>query len=341
MWLWQQNTQCNKNFLLTERQQFFGQLCFFVFIVHLIVLMIAIFFSMSHGEKKERFEISVQKRAAVYVLTPYKRQAQLSKNRKSKSSAASLKNSKVISYDQYQTLQKLKQGKKTVPKRELKVTKKESKSRKSMHNKKEKKEAKSAVNAGEKSLHSGQQCSDTKAQISIVSIEAIDLSQKKNDKPISVKKNTLEEKKQELKEKIDLIKKDQIQEKKPEVVIAQEHEVVELNTLESQEQILQSENDAIDLDEVVFVESEQLDNLTVQSKIQQMVQQHFKSPVGMNKNVTCELVVLVGAYGKSEKVSVVKSSGVPVYDVSARAMLLSIEFPKEVWNKTITIALGQ
>ena len=123
-------------------------------------------------------------------------------------------------------------------------------------------------------------------------------------------------------------------EKKAEATVAKQ-------VVQKPEEKIEQKTQEIDVDNATFVGYEQLESLTIQYRIQKSVQQHFKPPVGVSKSASCELSVQVNKQGKAQQVTMSKSSGIMVYDVSARGAIRHIEFPKEVWNKTITIVLGQ
>lgn len=97
----------------------------------------------------------------------------------------------------------------------------------------------------------------------------------------------------------------------------------------------------LDLDNVTFVGYKDLDHVMIQETIAHVVQQYFKPPAGIDSNVSVELRVQVGDQGKVSKVDVVRSSGIVVYDSSARAAVYKSALPKEVWNKAVSIVLGQ
>lgn len=125
--------------------------------------------------------------------------------------------------------------------------------------------------------------------------------------------------------------------KQEEKVEAKEVEAKKVEPVKSQE----SKEQKIDVDDVEFIGYEQLDTLAVQHKIQQHVQEYFTPPVGMQEGTCSELTVSITGQGKVSKAVLVKSSGSLVYDNAARTAIYKTVFPKEVWNKTITIVLGQ
>ncbi len=121
---------------------------------------------------------------------------------------------------------------------------------------------------------------------------------------------------------------------------SKKEEVVKKELVEEKaaEEVLQNQ---MNLQDVEFVGYEQLDSLMIERLIQQAVQTFFKPPVGIAKDISCEVLVDVSKDGRASLAKVVRSSGIVAYDTSARAALYKTEFPKEVWNKTISIVLGQ
>ncbi len=96
----------------------------------------------------------------------------------------------------------------------------------------------------------------------------------------------------------------------------------------------------IDLENVVFLGQEQFDNSVVASKLKQAVEKCWNPPVGIKAGTSCQMRVHVGAQGKADDVKVLHSSKILMYDLPARKALFAMQYPKEVWNKTIMIALG-
>lgn len=101
------------------------------------------------------------------------------------------------------------------------------------------------------------------------------------------------------------------------------------------------DDDYIDLDNISFVGSHDLEMMQIKEQIQGEIVKYYKPPVGISKKAVCELTVVVGVGGKAERVTVKKSSGSVANDICARAALLKVKFPKEVIGKEIIVALGQ
>lgn len=332
MWPWLQNEHFKKNALLTERQQFLGQLCLFTLVAHLMILGIAIFFS-GMTRHKDRFVVSTQKRSTVYVLTPYKKQARQSNVRGS--TISSSKASKVINYQTYQQLQKQKKS-------GLKIKKKTKQSKSLISAQKMKKKiAEKKVGAVIKKKNQ-EQAALAKPKLAMVNVdvvETIDSAKKKPSKKHIPEKVPVEKTVPEIEPKVEALKSEPVVEQVSKDLSDPIKKEAKLAETDGEE--IEQELEDIDLDDVTFIDSERWDSLDVQHKIQQKVQENFKSPIGIGKEVSCECTVLIGQTGKSSKVTMVKSSGIRVYDISVRAMLVTVDFPKEVWNRTITVVVGQ
>ncbi|MGZ6250684.1 MAG: hypothetical protein ACXWL2_01520 [Candidatus Chromulinivorax sp.] len=101
------------------------------------------------------------------------------------------------------------------------------------------------------------------------------------------------------------------------------------------------EQEVIDLSNVVFVGSQDLEMMQIKEQIELQLIKFYKPPVGIKKDAVCELSVTIGKSGKAEKVMVKKSSGSIANDLCAKAAALKAIYPKQVCGKEIIIALGQ
>lgn len=102
-----------------------------------------------------------------------------------------------------------------------------------------------------------------------------------------------------------------------------------------------SEEEDLDLENISFVGSLDLEMIQIKEQIQAEIAKYYKPPVGISKKAVCDLSIIVGAVGKADRVVVKKTSGSIANDICARAALLKVTFPKEVIGKEIIIALGQ
>ena len=347
MWPWLQNEHFKKSFSLTQRQKFLWQLCLLAFCGHIVIIII---FTISyHGyHEHEKFVISSKNYKTVYVLSPLNKK--IKSARSNLNQKQSIKASRIIDYQTYQYLKNKKNGKTFVEKSKHKKISKTIAAKKSILPIKKIQIAKKLI----ETKNNFKSIKEPKAKLinKQIAKEKI-ITQKKPDvvkldkkKEVPTKIITIEQSitPEQLPKNKSEIKKEIIEEIKPEIVdINESKPVVEESeqktdlTFEEQQDI----PDDIDIDNATFIGYQQIDSLAVKNKIQQEIQQNFKAPIGIKKNVSCELTVFISDKGKSKTVTITKSSGILIYDSSARAMLRKIEFPQEVWNKTITIALGQ
>jgi hypothetical protein len=82
-------------------------------------------------------------------------------------------------------------------------------------------------------------------------------------------------------------------------------------------------------------------SLRIYQAIQSEVSRFWNPPIGLSKDLECEIKASVDNEGKIYKVYVEKSSGVLVYDMSARMAFVKVEMPKEVYGKDIILNFKQ
>lgn len=302
----------------SERQRFFQEILLFVFAVHVVLLcgmMIISFLS----KKQEKYTISLHQAGATYVLMPFQKHVTTEKNKKSKSlvhEKMAHKKSQLINYDAYQQ----------------KVSKKQ----------KNKKTALSK--AVEKSTTQAVPLPLTPQKTSLGSTRLIDKKSVASLKKKVSAKNKNKIKMVEQPTVVPQIDTQSLQvEKEEKNAMAHQSEIVvepsAKNELQTDD-VKSDQTENLIQDDVIFIGYEQLDECVVGSKIQQVIQQNWTVPVGIQSGLSCHMKVAVSAQGFAQTVTIEKGSGVFVYDNSARSTLLNIEYPREVYNKTISIVLG-
>lgn len=112
---------------------------------------------------------------------------------------------------------------------------------------------------------------------------------------------------------------------------AQEPEKKELAAAESVEQS----------DEVIVVNKETYAALQIASDLQQAVLEHWRPPAGLYTRAACEVKVVVDGAGHAHDVTVIKKSGVPVYDMAARQALRATTYPRAVWKRTLIVHFNE
>jgi len=288
----------------SERQRFLQEIVLFVFAAHvaLIVVMIGASFFAGKGQK---YTISLHQSGATYVLMPLQKHVAPSKvTSKSVATSRARKKSKVVDYDTYQ------------------------------HRKKSKKRSVARL--------------QQKSTATIASVKIQPLSKKSRATATMVDKKPTVRKKN----KIKVVEQAVTESVEPEVLDTKNVEtlastdpvpvqVTEALETSKDESLDQADNgETFDEDNVIFVGYEQLDECVIGSKIQTAIQQCWTVPIGIGAGVSCQMRVVVSDQGNAQSVAIDKGSGIFVYDSSARRALLQVEYPKEVWNKTITIVLG-
>ena len=121
----------------------------------------------------------------------------------------------------------------------------------------------------------------------------------------------------------------------------------EIVNQESEPEVIQENNSKIvdqqkdvlpllDMNDVTFVGVQDLEHLQVQQLVAGQLAKHWKRPVGMTNKI-CVIRIELHASGKIVEATVEKSSGVPMYDMAAKAAALKTAYPQEIWNKKLVI----
>jgi outer membrane biosynthesis protein TonB len=90
----------------------------------------------------------------------------------------------------------------------------------------------------------------------------------------------------------------------------------------------------------VYIGRHDLQALRLQEMVQGEVEKHWNSPVGFSKDLSCVIKVFVGWNGSIENISVKESSGVLIYDVSARMAISKLKMPPMAKGKEINITFN-
>lgn len=312
MWRWLPSELCNKSLgCIIPRRIFFLQLIGIVFAVHVIVFFSYVIIGLL-SKNQDHFKISLTHSGATYVLMPLQKKVD-QKNMPSVSKS-SYKKSNVIDHATYE------------------------------RKKNAAKKSKALIASKKHQKNSKQIKSSSKNNASLKEEQASVLMRTQLKSKLSLKKTKAVTKIQEVAQLQEIVppevKKEPEIEKvmQPVVDLASQQSKIEEVVLEDVQAL--ALDDDFDENNVVFVGYEELDQSIIGSKIQQTIQQIWIAPVGMKKDIACEVQVKIGADGQALQAKVLKSSEVFVYDASARKALLAIEYPKEVYRKTITIVLG-
>lgn len=90
-----------------------------------------------------------------------------------------------------------------------------------------------------------------------------------------------------------------------------------------------------------YVGREELEEIQMQEIITEKLVERWKPPVGLSKDLFCEVKMIVDAQGVVKQVCVHKASGVLIYDVSARLAAQGIELPQWARGKEFYIIFKQ
>jgi len=90
-------------------------------------------------------------------------------------------------------------------------------------------------------------------------------------------------------------------------------------------------------DQAVFVGQQEYDFLQMYRCIQEQIEQCWRPPSGLHGVRTCHIRVVIDWQGAIASTAIEKGSGILTYDISARASLASISFPRSAYGKEIVI----
>jgi outer membrane biosynthesis protein TonB len=73
------------------------------------------------------------------------------------------------------------------------------------------------------------------------------------------------------------------------------------------------------------------------SLLQKELVHHWKPPIGMPTSAACDVSFFVDTHGKVKNITMAQSSGIMMYDISARQALFSMKMPQWTYGKNVTI----
>lgn len=306
---------------VSERRSFLQELFLFVLLLHLFLFVVP-FLSSLLMHKHSKFTISMHQAGATYVLMPFQKKVSQNSSSMVCDTSNISKKSHVMGYDEY--VQNTKKNKKVVQKNNKVDSVSNTKLEKQKIEKKSKQRPHSTAVLADKIY----------AKKRLASKKIVNSKNKKNLKNNKTKNKIkiIEQKQPEVLKTLQEEAKNQVQQSVQEQSLKVESTVPDI--LQSSEEI-----SAVS-DNVIFIGYEQFDECVIGSKIQHAIIQSWTPPVGLEQGISCEMKIVVSADGAADTIEVVKGSGVLVFDMSARAALQEIEFPKEVQGKTIMLVLG-
>lgn len=304
---------------ISDRQLFLQKIFLFVFLGHVIFFVFLFLFSMS--KKEDKFTILMHQAGATYVLMPLQKKVDQKNNATVISKSAGLKKSQVLNYEDYLQKKGSQVSKKKTQNTKESLSLKKNKNQKTSAKISSKKKSSTVIASSEKHSKNNKKSQGKKDKIKLL---ADSQTVKNNDK------KSLKDTVQEL-SKIEEVKKD---------ISLDKEKILEQNLEQNNDVKKEEETNDTSLEEVIFVGYEQFDECVISSKIQHAVVQSWTPPVGLEQGTSCEMKIVVSDKGLAESVEIVRTSGILLYDTSARTALSEIEFPKEVYGKTIKIVLG-
>ena len=299
---------------ITNRQFFLQKIFLLVFLGHLLLFGAIVLFSMI--KKDDKFTILMHQAGATYVLMPLQKKINFTNRSGQYRNSSSLKKSQVLNYEDYLQKKRLHRGKKYSKRQQKEIAAAKEKSQISKMKLKSKSKSSAIIASFEKQVANKKNKKKKKDNVKLIS--------EQQEHPEKQKESLNQDPQQDQQMDKQIIQENSIEPKQDQA--AEDNQAVQI--------------DETSLDEVIFVGYEQFDECIIGSKIQQAVVQSWMPPVGIEAGVSCEMKVKVSAQGIADTVEIVKSSGILLYDTSARTALYEIEFPKEVYGKTIRIVLG-
>src|SRR5690606_39199699 len=93
--------------------------------------------------------------------------------------------------------------------------------------------------------------------------------------------------------------------------------------------------------EIIYIGREDKIILEHQMHVQRQIENTWRAPVGLAKDLMCEIAITLNEYGAVEQLTIEKSSQVSTYDITARSALSHITYPKTMWGKRLIITFKQ
>lgn len=91
----------------------------------------------------------------------------------------------------------------------------------------------------------------------------------------------------------------------------------------------------------LLIGQQEMAALEMTTWVQEAVAESWQPPTGLPEDLQCEIAVTVNWEGEIAEVNVVRSSGVSMYDMSAKQALHSFKAPQWAHGKTLTISFVQ
>lgn len=106
------------------------------------------------------------------------------------------------------------------------------------------------------------------------------------------------------------------------------------------EQVLPAQIEVCSEQQALLEDADYDPALKAQYTLSRAVARVWKQPAVVQK-MSVRILVTVNRQGKAEQVVIEEASGIPVYDIAARAAVLRTEFPREFYGKKVALIFGK
>ncbi len=90
-------------------------------------------------------------------------------------------------------------------------------------------------------------------------------------------------------------------------------------------------------EDVVYVTQKELDGLQLEQQLKEAIEQVWVSPFGIENDLMCEVLVVIGWDGAILEKKMIKLTEVYIYDSAVEEALDKLIVPQQLWGKTISI----
>jgi TonB-like protein len=105
--------------------------------------------------------------------------------------------------------------------------------------------------------------------------------------------------------------------------------------------MLSTDQELITEYEPLYIGQEEKFMIALQQALHDEICTQWQVPTGLSKDLSCQISVLVNWQGVVQEVCIAQSSGVRMYDASARVAATTMKLPKIAWGKEFIITFKQ
>jgi len=110
---------------------------------------------------------------------------------------------------------------------------------------------------------------------------------------------------------------------------------------QEQPTVLSTEQELTTEHESLYIGQEEKFMIALQQALHDEICAQWQVPMGLSKDLVCQVSVLVNWQGVVQEVRIAQSSGVRMYDASARTATTTMKLPKIAWGKEFIITFKQ